>query len=332
MDFKFRERNIKFNKLDSSAISVIVNNITKQTETKLKKYINDVQINECVKEIIQTIKTDSNDAIYKSTIELLIQQYEISMKPIIIQELKTELSLSVTEQLKNELRQSALNQLHSELRAPITEQLHSELKASVIEQLKTELRTPVTEQLKTELRTPVTEQLKTELRTHVTEQLKTELINQLRHELKPSILEQLNSSSITQTTINVNKLITEPSNDIIAEQLNSSVSQNKTNVPQNKTNVPQTKTNVPQTKTNVPQTKTNVPQTKTNVPQTKIDTTNDLKQLLLKQTKPQIVKVPKSDILSSQKNMSTNNKEDNQLMKGDFIKKMVAYKLTNIKY
>ena len=165
MYVKFRNKPIGINTLDVSKITAIVNNISKQKENQMKKYLNDAQISDFLKDIAQTIKTDANDAIYKSTIELLIQQYESNIKPIIVEELKTELKQSVTEQLNTELKQNVTNQLKTELKQGVTEQLKTELKHSVTEQLKTELKQNVTNQLKQN----VTEQLNIELKQNVTE-------------------------------------------------------------------------------------------------------------------------------------------------------------------
>ena len=83
MNFNYRHKTVTLNTLNSSKISAIVNNIAKQKEDKLKKYLNDQQINNYLTEITKSIKTDVNEHIYRNTIEVLIEQFESTMKPII---------------------------------------------------------------------------------------------------------------------------------------------------------------------------------------------------------------------------------------------------------
>ena len=51
MNFNYRHKTVTLNTLNSSKISAIVNNIAKQKEDKLKKYLNDQQINNYLTEL-----------------------------------------------------------------------------------------------------------------------------------------------------------------------------------------------------------------------------------------------------------------------------------------
>ena len=72
MDFNFRNKSIKLKKLDSSRISHIIQDISKQQQNKVKQFLNEKQINDYLNNIAQTIKDDANEYIYKTTIETLI--------------------------------------------------------------------------------------------------------------------------------------------------------------------------------------------------------------------------------------------------------------------
>ena len=131
MDFKFRNKPIKLQTLGASKISTIVNNLVKQQNDTIKQYLNEKQLNDFMTEISQSIKVDANEYIYKHTIELLMEQYEITIKPMIRNQLQ--------EELREELKPSIIEQMKIEFKPLITDELKSELKSSITQQLKKEL-------------------------------------------------------------------------------------------------------------------------------------------------------------------------------------------------
>ena len=104
MDFSFKNRKMRLNKLEASKLKELVINSVRQKEDQFKKHLNEVQINNITQELINNCKSDVNNKVYESTINLLISQFETICKPVILNELRNELTPSVTNTLMDELK------------------------------------------------------------------------------------------------------------------------------------------------------------------------------------------------------------------------------------
>ena len=221
MDIKFRNRTATLNTIDHSKITSIVNNVSKQKENQLKKYLNDTQINDYLRDIAQSIKVDANEHIYKTTIELLMEQYETIMKPIMRQEMRSDVMLllkqeleenvrtelkhillsSVTAQLRTELQSNIAETLKHELKQKVTQELKEEIKPAIIKQLKSELYDSTAIELKHELKPEIAQELRVELRQVVIDELKIDMkskvIQDLKYELKPTIEHELRTQCMS---------------------------------------------------------------------------------------------------------------------------------------
>lgn len=132
MDFTFKNKTTKLKLLESSKITNIVHNISTQRKEQLEKYLNEKQIQDFLNEIAQNIKNDANAHIYKNTIEILMDQYENTIKPIIKNAIEDELKPIVINNLKTEQTPIIMDELKNSLRNDVIVQLKNETQPNII--------------------------------------------------------------------------------------------------------------------------------------------------------------------------------------------------------
>ena len=115
MDFNFRNKPTQLKTLDIAKITNIVNktSVLKQREEQLKIHLNQNEMTNFLNEIAKSIKNEANEYVYRNTIELLMEQYENTIKPIIQETLKEEQTPIIIDCLKKEL-QKAFTDLNNE--------------------------------------------------------------------------------------------------------------------------------------------------------------------------------------------------------------------------
>jgi hypothetical protein len=195
MNFRFKNRTISANLIESKKIADIVNNIVKHNKSNIKK------VDEITQQIQERnlIMSQANSLIYEENIKLLAEQFETVCKPIIYDEVKSEIQNEFTQKFKNELKTEIQNEFtqkfKNDLKLEVENYLKNTMKLSVIEQLKQELRPYVKKDIKNELSDDIRNELYIELKPIVENSLKeilTPIVKKnLIIELKPIIENEL---------------------------------------------------------------------------------------------------------------------------------------------
>lgn len=222
MNFRFKNRTISANLIESKKIEDIVNNIVKHNKNNIKK-VDEITLQIQERNIIMS---QANSLIYEENMKLLAEQFETVCKPIIYDEVKTEIKNEFTQMFKNELKTEIENdftqKFKNDLKLDVENYLKNTMKLSVIEQLKQELRPYVKKDIKNESSDDIRNELYIELKPIVENELKkilTPIVKKnLIIELKPivenELKNELKNTSIPEVEIdNKIKCILKPSDN-----------------------------------------------------------------------------------------------------------------------